>query len=220
MDNRYTNLYNMQREKAKITILDKNIDINVMFNPGDYTVTSIGVFAEEKSKDPFFKEAKIEDFVVKLIFDTYEKHEENESGTDVRKLTEEIAKLIMPTEAGAENLRPPVCLFTWGRFKFKGVVFRIDQKFILFLPDGTPVREELTVSFRSVMNEEEYKKCMGFEACRKTWLVKSGDRLDIIAEKELKNASLWKKIAQENHIGNPLLFPEKEDIGRRIIIPG
>jgi hypothetical protein len=209
----------MQRERALITILDTKTDIPVMFNPTDYTVTSSGVFDEKKSKDLFFKEAKIEDFVVKLIFDTYEKHDKNESGTDVRKITEPIAKLIMPTEAGADSMRPPVCLFSWGRFYYKGVVFRIDQKFILFLPNGTPVREELTVSFKSVMTKDEYLKCMGFEACRKTWLVKSGDRLDIIAEKELKNASLWRKIAQENHIDDPLLFPRKEDIGRRIIIP-
>lgn len=218
MDNIYNTQYNMQREKAKIKILDDNIDIDVMFNPTDYTVTSSGIFGQD-AKDPFFKEAKIEDFIVKLIFDTYEKHEKSESGTDVRKLTEKISKLIMPTKEGAKNKRPPVCLFSWGHFHYKGVVFRIDQKYILFLPNGTPVREELTVSFRSVMTKEEYLKCMGFEACRKTWLVKSGDRLDIIAGKELKNASLWRKIAQENHIDNPLLFPGKEDIGRRIIIP-
>ena len=130
-----------------------------------------------------------------------------------------ITKLILPTAEGATNKKPPLCLFTWGKFEYKGVIHKVDQKFILFLPDGTPVREELTVIFRAVMTEEEYKKNMGLEACRKTWIVKSGDRLDLIADRELKDATLWRKIADENHIDDPMEFPGKDDIGRRIIIP-
>jgi len=75
----------------------------------------------------------------------------------------------MPTEEGVENKKPPVCLFSWGSFCYKGVVHRIDQKFILFLPDGTPVREELSVSFRSVMTKEEYAKC---------WELKHAENMD------------------------------------------
>ena len=219
----------MEKVMAEIRILEGKQDpIRVMFNPGDYTVSSSGVFDAESAKDPFFKEAKIEDFTVKLMFDSYERHEIassgkkteiTQSGTDVRKKTREIIKLIMPTTEGPTNKKPPVCLFSWGKFTYKGVISRIDQKFLLFLPDGTPVREELTLTFKSVMTEKEYKEYMGLEACRKTWTVKSGDRLDLIAARELKDASLWRKIAEENHIDDPLKFPQKEDIGRQIIIP-
>ncbi len=213
------NVFNIQRTKARITILEgSNEGIDVMFNPSEYNVAIAGVF-DGQAKDPFFKETKIDDFTVKLVFDTYENHGNNESGTDVRKKTEMITKLIMPTVAGSKNKKPPVCLFSWGNFTYKGVISRIDQKFILFLPDGTPVREEISLTFKSVMTAKEYAKFMGLEACRKTWIVKSGDRLDLIAHKELKDASLWRKIADENHIDNPLEFPGNEDIGRRIIIP-
>lgn len=190
-----------------------------MFNPSEYSVVTSGVYDAENLKDPFFKTTKIEDFTVKLIFDTYENHGHNESGTDVRKKTEKITKLIMPTAERANDKKPPLCLFSWGNFKYKGVITKIDQKFILFLPNGTPVRAELTVVFRAVMTEKEYAQYMGLEACRKTWIVKSGDRLDLIADRELKDATLWRKIADENHIDNPLEFPGKDDIGKRIIIP-
>jgi nucleoid-associated protein YgaU len=213
---------NMKAVKAKITILDgphARDEIEVMFNPSEYSVASIAQLDEKNKKDITFKSVNIEDFTVKLIFDTYEKHKDNESGKDVRKVTENITRIMMPFKEGKKGKRPPVCLFSWGKFAYKGIISKIDQKFILFLPDGTPVREELTVIFKSVMTAEEYAKNMGIEACRKVWTVKSGDRLDLIADSELKDASLWRRIADENQIDDPLKFPMDDDIGRRIIIP-
>ncbi len=212
------NVFDMKPEKAKITILDgpnKNQEINVMFNPSEYNVIYTAQIEEQKNKDPSFDKVKVEDFSVKLIFDTYEMPVK----TDVRKITEKIIKLIMPFAEGKKKKRPPVCLFSWGKFSYKGIISKLDEKFILFLPDGTPVREELGVTFKAIMNQEEFNKLMGLEACRKVWTVKSGDRLDLIAEMELKDASLWRKIAQENNIDNPLKFPLDVDIGRRIVIP-
>ena len=213
---------NMKAAKAKITILDgpnARDEIEVMFNPSEYSVVSTAQVDDKNKKDITFKSVIVEDFTVKLIFDTYEKHNNVESGKDVRKLTEKITRIMMPFKEGKKGKRPPVCLFSWGKFTYKGIISKIDQKFILFLPDGTPVREELTVTFKSVMTGEEYAKNMGLEACRKVWTVKSGDRLDLIADIELKDASLWRRIAEENQIDDPLKFPMDDDIGRKIIIP-
>jgi nucleoid-associated protein YgaU len=49
--------------------------------------------------------------------------------------------------------------------------------------------------------------------------VKSGDRLDLIANETLKDPALWRKIAKENNIDNPLSFPKYSDIGKILIIP-
>lgn len=212
------NVFDMKPEKAKITILDgpnKNQEINVMFNPSEYSIIYTAQIEEQKNKDPSFDKVKVDDFPVKLIFDTYEMPEK----TDVRKITEKIVKLIMPYGEGRTKKRPPVCLFSWGKFSYKGIITKVDQKFILFLPDGTPVREELSIVFKAIMKQEEFNKLMGLEACRKIWTVKSGDRLDLIAEMELKDASLWRKIAIENNIDDPLKFPLDADIGRKMIIP-
>jgi hypothetical protein len=199
-------------EKAKIKVEDTGDVINVMFNPSDYTVSTTAKLSTETS-NPFFNEVTLDDFTVRLIFDTYE------DKSDVRKLTNRIGKLVMPTVEGKEKKKPPICLFIWGNFTYKGIIYKITQKFTLFLSDGTPVRAELNVTFKALVTPKEYEKNMGIEACRKVWTVKSGDRLDLIASNALKDPALWRRIAEENNIDNPLAFPKDSDIGRIIIIP-
>ncbi|MBU4138766.1 MAG: peptidoglycan-binding protein LysM, partial [Euryarchaeota archaeon] len=160
-----------------------------------------------------FNKVNISDFPVTLLFDTYEKQ------SDVREKIEKITSLVMPSVEGKETKQPHICLFSWGKFIYKGIIYKHDQKFTLFLPNGIPVRAELTITFKSVVTTEEDAKFKGKDACRKLWTVKSGDRLDLIADKALKDVSLWRKIADENHIVNPLDFPNDDDIGRILIIP-
>lgn len=203
-------------EKAKIKVEGTSQTIDVMFNPSEYTISYTVLTAAQSNNNtsnPSFNEVTLDDFTVKLIFDTYEKK------SDVRKLTNNIERLTLPTVEGAERKKPPICLFIWGNFTYKGIVSKIIQKFTLFLSDGTPVRAELDVTFKAVVTPEEYAKNMGIEACRKVWTVKSGDRLDLIANTALKNPALWRKIAEENNIDNPLEFPKDSDIGRILVIP-
>jgi len=51
------------------------------------------------------------------------------------------------------------------------------------------------------------------------WQVKSGDRLDLIAFKTLKDSTQWRNIADSNNINNPLAFPTDDDIGKMLVIP-
>ena len=206
-------------EKAQIKILDDTGEeteiIDVMFNPEDYTVSLIGRFDtdEEQGSSPSFNKVEISDFTVKSFFDTYETH------SDVREKTNKIAKLLLPAVEGPERNRPPICLFVWGKFAYKGLIHKLDQKFIMFLETGIPVRAELTFTFKSVATPQEYAEYMGIEACRKVWTVKSSDRLDLIAHRALKNAALWRKIADENNIDDPIAFPRTHDIGKTLVIP-
>ncbi|MCD4797489.1 MAG: hypothetical protein K8R19_00570 [Methanosarcinales archaeon] len=206
-------------EKAQIKILDDGGDetetIDVMFNPEDYTVSLSGAFKTKKGQEsrPSFDKVEIKDFTIKSFFDTYE------TQSDVREKTNKIAKLLMPFVEGSERKRPPICLFVWGKFKYKGTIHKLDQKFTMFLETGIPVRAELTFTFKSVATPQEYAEYMGIEACRKVWTVKSSDRLDLIAHKALKNAALWRKIADENNIDDPIAFPQTHDIGKTLVIP-
>lgn len=198
--------------KAQIIVLDTKETIDVMYNPKEYTVSTVAETQGEGSSLSFDK-VNIADFTVTLLFDTYEKR------SDVREKIKKITSLVMPTVEGKETKQPHICLFSWGKFTYKGIIHKHDQKFTMFLPSGIPVRAELTVTFKSVVTTEEDAKFKGAEACRKLWTVKSGDRLDLIADKALKDVSLWRKIADENHIVNPLDFPKDDDIGRILIIP-
>ena len=212
-------------QKAEIHVLDKDGSptkvIKVMFNPTEYTYSESTEYLDPKSSDapeaadgePVFGTRKRDDFTVNLFFATYEK------GRDVRDETQAISDLTKPTVDGKKKRRPPICLFTWGNFSYKGVVKKVDQKFTLFMADGAPVRAELTVLFQSVLSEKERKDFLGLSQSRKFWVVRAGERLDLIAFRAFKDASLWRVIALANGIDDPLSFPRIDDVGRVLIIP-
>jgi len=52
------------------------------------------------------------------------------------------------------------------------------------------------------------------------WRVKLGDRLPVIAAKVYGDPRSWRPIADANGIENPLRFPEAEDSGRLLTVPG
>ena len=79
---------------------------------------------------------------MELFLDTYEAHSEgsavlNEAGSDVRDLTRKVTDLM---SIDRTTHAPPVLLFVWGSLSFTCVLARATQKFIMFRPDGTPVR--------------------------------------------------------------------------------
>lgn len=220
-------------EKAKIYILDdkgdkvKDKTIEVMFNPTDYTSTINVDWEGQNDMIPEFKGSSFDTLTLNLFFDTYEHNvdvrEDNKipiSGR-VKKVagTKRILELAYPTIGGTDSKKPPVCLFSWGKFNFKGVVQSVTQKFTMFLSNGIPVRATLTVKIKPILNAKDMLQLKGVEACRKIRRVKQGERLDIIAAEELKNPFLWRRIAELNDIGDPLNFPGPDDIGKIIIIP-
>ncbi len=209
-------------ERARIHVLsgdgksstDIASAIEVCFNPKEYsldkTVEWDGEKAFSDAPQPEFKAPKPMTLSVVLQFDTYE---ERVSVRD--KWVRQIEKLTMmtgkvkneqkPTKLEKQKLRPPVILFIWGRFTFKGVVESLAQKYTMFLSDGTPVRAECALKIRNVIEEAIYKgsdqsfsKDKGGQG--KPYTVKEGDRLDLIASIELGDAGRWPEIAALNDI--------------------
>ncbi len=160
-----------------------------------------------------FKNVDIGDFNVTLFYDTYE------TGEDVRNKINSITSLVFPTVSQKETKQPPLCAFIWGGFVYKGKVSKVSQKFLMFLSTGIPVRAELELTFKTVLTKEEDQKNKGKEACRKLWMVKKGERLDIIADQALKDPKMWRKIAETNNIQDPLTYPSDNDVGKWNIIP-
>jgi hypothetical protein len=200
-------------QKAEIQVQDTGEKIKVMFNPTEYTVSEKAEVIFNNARQWEFQKFYRDDFMVTLFYDTYEKQ------TDVRDEIKKISDLLRPTKEGTAGKRPQICVFTWGNFTYKGIVSKVDQKFILFLDTGIPVRADVTVTFKYVENKEEFNEHNKTKKCRKLWTVRTGDRLDMIAQKTLFNVGKWRMIAEENKIDNPLLFPSPEDIGRQLVIP-
>jgi len=201
-------------EKAKIIPQDiKGVgEIAVMFNPNEYTVSFEGKYTGENDKKQF-QISETPEFKVSLFYDTYEKR------MDVRGETVKITSLLDPKVTGKNTKRPPVCLFVWGGFTYRGVLSKIEQKYTMFLESGIPVRSLLDITFISDEPQKKVEIAQGRQACRKLWIVKSGDRLDLIANEALKDPLKWRKIAQTNGIVNPFGFPSKNDFGRTLVIP-
>lgn len=207
-------------ERAALLVLDKNRNvtekIEVMYNPTEY-LYELGVqYTKIRHGQMQFNGAVFKPFTVSLFFDAYEAEG---AGRDVRNYTKRLADLLKPSVAVKDTKKPPECIFSWGSFTLAGVIQTVEQKFTMFLADGTPVRATVNLTLQPTATAKEVKESLGKEACRKLWTVKSGDRLELIAYHALGDAGQWRKIARENRIDNPLRFPKPADIGRTLVIP-
>jgi nucleoid-associated protein YgaU len=223
-------------ERAKIYVLngdgtkpeDKETKdgIDVCFNPKEYSLEKSVSWDTEKAfsdaPHPEFTKPSAMTLSVTLQFDTYEDR------VSVRqKYTKHIERLAMmrgqpkkedkPTKDEKKKLAPPVVLFVWGKFIFRGVVDSLSQKFTMFLADGTPVRAEIALKLRNVLeNFAEKDPVAAAGTSQRTYKVKQGDRLDMIAASMLGSPSRWVEIAVLNNIDDPADI----EVGKVLNIPG
>ncbi|MBW2057783.1 MAG: LysM peptidoglycan-binding domain-containing protein [Deltaproteobacteria bacterium] len=203
----------MELEKATIwyEIKNKKEVVQVLFNPTEYRLNKANQFAEVAipglGTPPLqFVRGNARTLSMQLFFDTYEQ------GSDVREHTQKIMKLL---EIHRELHAPPVCHFNWGRLDFAGVLERADQRFTLFLPDGTPVRATVDVSFKEYCEAQKQAGNLQSADFTKRYVVKRGDTLNRIAHQEYGDPGLWRPIAQENRMDDPLALRP----GQVLVIP-
>jgi hypothetical protein len=203
----------MPLEKATITNVDKNETFNVLFNPTEYTLKKRTPWAEQQvlgldAPAASFTTGQRMELSMELFFDTFEQKE------DVRTHTQKVETLLM---VDPDKHRPPLCLFTWGQFQFKGVLEKLDQRYIMFLEDGTPVRAKLNVTFKEYTTTfEQLQRQPRQSADRaKRRIVRKGDTLSLIAHREYNDASQWRRIADYNRIEDPLNL----EPGTELVIP-
>jgi nucleoid-associated protein YgaU len=211
-------------EKALITNTVTGDKVPVMFNPEEYTVSKDINFAQTAIPGlsaPIlqFVNGNMQTLEMELLLDTYEPHAEgsravNQAHEDVRNLTRQITDL-MQINPGTHA--PPVLLFTWGFFSFTCVLARCSQRFLMFLPDGTPVRARLQVTFNEFRNVEMEAREVKRETVdySKLHVVAQGETLSGIAGRAYGNPSLWRPIALRNEIDDPRTLPT----GARLVIP-
>jgi phage tail protein X len=153
---------------------------------------------------------------MQLFFDTYDTKDEAKQKKDVRKeYTDAIWELMMidPTlkDKKATKGRPPKVHFQWGKaWSFDAVITSLKQTFTLFLPDGTPVRATLDVTFQQVKDAKLFPKqnpTSGGDGGERVWTVNEGDSLAWIAYKEYGDATQWKRIADANRLAQVRRLP-------------
>lgn len=195
--------------------------ITALFNPNQITISKnvqwrLKPKPESDTGKTQFTSGEPATLNLELFFDTYE------SGTDVRNHTKEIFSLTTVQEHG-ELHRPPLCKIAWGTFDLSDtfdcqwVLTSLNQRFSLFLSDGTPVRATLGCSFRQWRGDEIEAKLLDKKSSdvAKTRILKSGETLTGIAAEEYNDPAMWRPIAQANQIDNPLVLP----VGKVLLIP-
>jgi hypothetical protein len=215
----------MALEKAKLLVEKESGSetLHVQFNPSEYNLSENVNYAEKNI--PGFP-GPITQFVsgssstlsLSLTFDTYDTPESGvravQSGvkvtemkahrpTDVSLLTRKVARL---TEIDGSLHRPPTVTFAWGAIQFKGVITDVRQTFTMFMPNGMPVRARVELTFKSVVDVQTKKKKQPFESPDRTKYrtVHEGEHLWNLAVQEYGDAELWRVIARENGLMDPL----------------
>jgi len=177
-----------------------------MFNPKEYTFAKRNQWTTKKASGANvpkleFGGGEPATLQLQLFFDTYAE------GKDVRKEhTDAIWALMLVSESLKDKKnkqgRPPTVRFQWGStWSFDAVIASINQKFSLFLPDGTPVRATLDVTFQQIKDAKLFpgqNPTSGGTGGERVWTVHEGDTLAWIAYKELGDSKDWRRIAEEN----------------------
>jgi nucleoid-associated protein YgaU len=210
----------MALEKATITNTDTGDRTSVMFNPEEYTLNRANTFAEiavPGLRSPLlqFVHGALQTLDMELLVDTLEAHGPGTSArSDVREVTRKITGLL---DINPATHAPPVALFTWGQLSFRCVLAKATQKFILFRPDGVPLRARLTVTFSEYTNAEFESKEIKRETAdySKSYVVTQGETLSDVAARVYHNAELWRPIALHNGVDDPRVLAA----GLRLLVP-
>jgi len=214
----------MPLEKALITNTVTGEKIPVQFNPEEYTQNREINYAQAAIPGlsaPIlqFVNGNMQTLEMELFLDSYEEHKVgsavvNAAQSDVRNLTDKITGLmaIQP-----QTHAPPVLLFTWAKLAFTCVLARASQRFIMFLPDGTPVRARLNVTFNEYRNADLEAKEVKRETSdySKRYVVAEAETLSSIASNEYGDPRLWRVVA----IANQLQYARDLPAGLELLLP-
>ena len=199
--------------KAVIMNVDDGDRIECLFNPKEYTFAKQNTWEKKKvtgSNMPqvTFSGGQPTTLQMELFFDTYAVASDGQA-KDVRKeYTDKIWKLMMVEDKLKDKKnkkgRPPTVRFQWGSaWSFNAVITSIQQKFTLFMPNGTPVRATLTVAFEQVKDDAQLapqNPTSGGMGGERFWTVVEGDTLQWISFKEYGDATRWRLIADANNL--------------------
>ncbi len=203
--------------KAKLEI-EKEIGvdiINVLFNPSEYLTDSAN-YSEKKVPGldgPLFQyiSGEATELSLNLFLDTYVPKQPTSlisfgtppTSTDVSAITKRIANA---TSIDGSLHRPPEVTFRWGSLNFRGIVTRFNHTYTMFTESGMPVRAKVSLTFKSLISPNDKRRASPFESPDRTKYrtIRQGIGLWDIASMEYGDPDMWKMIARENGILNPL----------------
>jgi len=190
---------------ARLEILTPKVAdpiIPLRFNPSEYQLQKSNNFAEIgipglESPPIQFVRGSAEKLSLELLADT------SDTLDDVRE--KYVNKLRDLMRLNAELHAPPIVAFSWDTQVFKGVLESLNIAYVLFSPDGVPLRAKLSVTLKeyrpaAVQFRESPTLSPDFE---KSFVVRRGDTLSGIAGQVYREPARWREIARANGIVDP-----------------
>lgn len=193
-------------KRAYLEILVPKVDdpiVPLRFNPTDYKIEKKNQFAEVaipglgSSAIQFVRGESERLSVTDLIIDT------SDSLDDVR--TSFVNKIRSLMDIRSELHAPPVVRLTWSGEVFQGVVERLDATYVLFRPDGVPLRAKLSMTLLGSQPVEVQVKAQPKNSpdVEKTWVARRGDTLAGVSAAVYADPRLWREVARANGIADP-----------------
>lgn len=210
-------MVNLGLRKALLRIsepFEAKADIPVHFNPTEYQLQKANNFAEiaipglETPPIQFVRGAS-EKLSVELLVDTSDTLE------DVReKYVDRLRGLL---NINSKLHAPPIVQFVWDKEIFKGVVASLNVTYLMFTPEGVPLRAKLALALQEyrpveIQVKERPKSSPDVE---KSYTVRRGDTLASIAAAVCRDPAAWRDIARANDIRDP----RRLEPGRVLLIP-
>lgn len=191
--------------------------LTVDYMPEEYTIQNENAFAVQNipglgSPIVQFVNGGQRTLEVELFFDSFDTP--TLPKVDVRSQTNPVVGLMV---IDGEQHAPPILQVTMASLDMRCVLSRVTEKFLMFMPDGVPVRARLNCTFIEVVDPELGAQAANLQTSTfsKVHVVARGETLSSIAVARYDDPAHWRPIA----LANELADPRKLEIGRSLRIP-
>lgn len=195
----------MPLQQLTITVEHTGQRIVVRYNPEEYSVNKDNNFAAQSipglgSPLVQFVNGNQRTLEVELFFDSYDTPTFVKE--DVRVQTNQVAGLM---KLDSDLHAPPVLVVGMASLQFRCVLSRVNQRFIMFLPSGMPVRARLTCTFIEYVDPAREAAAANLQTAdfSKVHVVAGTETLSEIAGRLYDDVSQWRPIAVANGMANP-----------------
>ncbi len=220
-------------EKMRITDLDNDETIEVLYNPQNYTRSKSARYRPVPalgSDVPVlqFQGGDFETLTFELFFDSVSAG--GEVGGDFGDRKKFAGNSLLPTIAGMIDVRdytrkvtdlmsierdlhrPPELKVEWASLQFRGFLAQCEQRFVRFDENGRPVRAFLTCTFIEHRDVDKLYTANPLNSpdTTKYHTIRQGDSLWALASREYGDAGQWRMIADANGLANPRVLRSGE----------
>jgi nucleoid-associated protein YgaU len=192
-------------KQLTITVESTGTVLTVLYNPEEYTVNKDNNFAVQNvpglgSPIVQFVNGNQRTLELELFFDTYDTPSLPKQ--DVRDQTKQVVGLMA---IDGDLHAPPVLRVSMASLNLRCVLSRVSEKYLMFMPNGVPVRARLNCTFIEFVDPAQAAKEVNLQTSdfSKVHVVTAGETLSGIAAAFYEDARLWRPIAVANAVANP-----------------